>query len=111
MAKVGDTVTPGTLIAVIAEGASAATPAEPKKQEAASPPPPPPPPVQEQKKPAPTPPPSPPPAAAKSAPPRPAGSGLQEPQLPPKGGERRVRLFQFEDLSVHWRHAFQKGVI
>ncbi|CAM6092416.1 unnamed protein product [Calypogeia fissa] len=93
VAKVGDTVEPGTLIAVITEGAATATPAEPKKQEAAAPPPPPTPPPQEQTKPAPTPPPPPPPSAAvKPAPPRPAGGGPLEPQLPPKGGERRVPM-------------------
>jgi 2-oxoglutarate dehydrogenase E2 component (dihydrolipoamide succinyltransferase) len=95
VAKAGDTVTVGTLIAVVAEGA-VAKPAEPKSEEAAAPPPPPPPPPpspKERSQPAPTPPSPPPPqAAAKPPPPRPAGAGPQDPQLPPKGGERRVPM-------------------
>ncbi|KAG6548664.1 hypothetical protein Mapa_009818 [Marchantia paleacea] len=91
VANVGDTVTPGTKVAIVKEGVSSGKSAAPKKQEASAPPPPPPP-VAAEATPA-----SPPPPPVKAAtppppPPRASGAGPSEPQLPPKGGERRVPM-------------------
>ena len=78
LAKEGDTVTPGTKVAVVAIGeAGAASAAPPPPKEAAAAPPPPPPA----------------PKAAPAAAPPPKAAASKSPvevQLPPKGGERRV---------------------
>ncbi|KAL3702000.1 hypothetical protein R1sor_020022 [Riccia sorocarpa] len=100
IAKVGDTVTPGTKVAIVKEGVSAGKPAAAKETA-----PPAPPPAAETAAPAPSsppPPPPPPPPSSTSAPvkasipaptpPRSAGAGPADPQLPPKGGERRVPM-------------------
>jgi len=93
LAKEGDTVTPGTKVAVVAigeAGAASAAPSPPKEAAAA-----PPPPAKEQAAAAP-PPPSAPKAAPAAAPPpppkAPASKSPAEVQLPPKGGERRVPM-------------------
>ena len=87
LAKEGDTVTPGTKVAVVAIGeAGAASAAPPPPKEAAAAPPPP-------KAQAAAPPPPPAPKAAPAAAPPPKAAASKSPaevQLPPKGGERRV---------------------
>ncbi|BBM98118.1 2-oxoglutarate dehydrogenase E2 component (dihydrolipoamide succinyltransferase) [Marchantia polymorpha subsp. ruderalis] len=90
VANVGDTVTPGTKVAIVKEGVSSGKSTAPKKQEAT--PPPPPPPVAAKTTPAAPPPPPAKPATPPPPPPRASGAGPSEPQLPPKGGERRVPM-------------------
>lgn len=95
-AKQGDTVTPGTKVAILAKGKGGGAPAQKqapkpeapaKKQEASSPP-----------KPKPLAaeaPPPPRPRPAESAAPGPSRASISEPQLPPKDRERRVSVVFF----------------
>lgn len=93
--KEGDTVTPGTVIAIITKGAAPPPPppAAEKPKEAAGAP----------KSPPPPPPPSPKPAVA--APPLPS-QGTKEGQLPPKDLERRVRAV----VSQAGRHGMHRCI-
>jgi 2-oxoglutarate dehydrogenase E2 component (dihydrolipoamide succinyltransferase) len=92
VAKVGDTVEPGTKIAIISKSAEAShvSPSEKFPTKAASQPPP------AEKAPAQTPPPkaetSPPKEKPKAPSPAPGRTSAKEPQLPPKERERRVPM-------------------
>ncbi|KAH8956747.1 hypothetical protein BDL97_07G058500 [Sphagnum fallax] len=90
-AKEGETVTPGTKVAIVAVGEAGATsvpsPPPPKEEKVAPPP--------EPAAPAPQPPPQAPPKTPEKVPPAPAASQSQSPtevHLPPKGGERRIPM-------------------
>lgn len=97
MAKEGETVEPGTKIAVISKSGEGATHVAPSEStgEKAAPPPPPAEKVEEKQKPKA----EPAPAAEKlktpSPPPPPPKRSATEPQLPPKERERRVGLLEF----------------
>jgi 2-oxoglutarate dehydrogenase E2 component (dihydrolipoamide succinyltransferase) len=90
-AKEGETVTPGTKVAIVAVGEAGAMPVPsppPPKEEKVAPPP-------EPAAPAPQPTPQAPPKTPEKVPPAPAASQSQSPtevHLPPKGGERRIPM-------------------
>lgn len=95
LAKEGDTVTPGTKVAIVAIGeAGAASPPAPKKETSPAPPLPPPSAAASAATP-PSPKPAPAKAAAPPPPPKPAASKApppDTPQRPAQGGERRVPM-------------------
>lgn len=91
VAKEGDTVEPGTKVAIITKSAEGATHVAHSDDKSSEKSPPPPPPAAEEKKEKPAPKVETKPATAKPVGPPPPRAGASEPQLPPKERERRVR--------------------